>query len=162
MTVAGESPTGRAALDDEDEAPFVPDYLPFLLASTSAAASAEFHAVVRRRGLRVQEWRVLASLRDSDGQMTTRLAELALLEQSRLTRILDQMDARALVERRSDAEDRRRVRVYLTADGARLADEMVARARRHEADLIARLPDGTGAELKRLLRRVHAALVGEA
>lgn len=144
----------------EAAAPFVPDYLLFLLASTSAAASAEFHAVVRERGLRVQEWRVLACLSDRDGQMTTRLAELALLEQSRLTRILDQMDASGLVERRSDAEDRRRVRVYLTPEGAGIADEMILKARAHEAKLIERLPEDTGRELKRLLKRVHRELVG--
>ncbi len=143
-----------------DDAAFVPDYLLFLLASTAAAASAEFHEVVRARGLRVQEWRVLACLRDADGQMTTRLAELALLEQSRLTRIVDQMDAAGLVERRPDARDRRRVRVYLTPDGARIADDLVARARAHEAALVARLPGQSGARLKRLLKQVHAELVG--
>lgn len=143
----------------KSDPPFVSDYLLFLLASTSAAASAEFHAVVRAHGLRVREWRVLACLHDADGQMTTRLAELALMEQSRLTRIIDQMDANGLVERRSDAEDRRRVRVYLTEKGAALAGTMVAKARAHEAALIARLPGASGETLKRALKRVHAELV---
>lgn len=138
--------------------PFVPGYLLFLLASTSAAASAEFHAVVRKHGLSVNDWRILACLRDRDGQMATRLARLALLEQSRLTRIVDQMAERGLVERRSDADDRRRVRVYLTTQGAELADAMVEKARAHERDLIARLPGDTGHDLKRLLLRAHEAL----
>ncbi|MHA6345315.1 MarR family winged helix-turn-helix transcriptional regulator [Roseivivax sp. CAU 1761] len=139
---------------------FLSDYLLFLLASTSAAASAGFHDTVRGAGLRVPEWRVLASLHDRDGQMITRLADLALMEQSRLTRIVEQMCARGLVERRSDARDRRRVRVFLTGDGAELAARMVEAARAHEAGLMARLPAGTGARLKRLLRAVHAELAG--
>ncbi|SFE27493.1 MarR family winged helix-turn-helix transcriptional regulator [Roseivivax sediminis] len=143
----------------DGDAPFVADYLLFLLASTSAAASAEFHAVVRAEGLRVREWRVLACLHDEDGQMTTRLAELALMEQSRLTRIIDQMHTSGLVERRSDAEDRRRVRVFLTERGAAVAANMIEKARAHEAALIARLPGASGETLKRLLKRVHAELV---
>ncbi|WP_093424904.1 MarR family winged helix-turn-helix transcriptional regulator [Tranquillimonas alkanivorans] len=148
--------------EDAEKQPFLPNYLLFLLASTSAAASAEFHATVREHGLRVPEWRVLACLHDEDGQMVTRLAGLALMEQSRLTRIIDQMDARGLVERRSDALDRRRVRVHLTGDGRILAEEMVQRAAEHEAALLSRLPDGKGNELRRLLKEVYRQFSGEA
>lgn len=159
MTVVGPEPRRADPDPAGNDEPFVPDYLLFLLASTSAAASAEFHAVVRANGLRVREWRVLACLRDRDGQMTTRLAELALLEQSRLTRIIDRMEARGLVVRRNDARDRRRVRVHLTAAGADLADEMVEKARIHEATLIERLPGASGQQIKRLLKLVHQQLV---
>ncbi len=141
--------------------PFLPNYLLFLLATTSAAASAEFHEIVRERGLRVPEWRVLACLHDEDGQMVTRLAALALMEQSHLTRVIDQMDARGLVERRSDARDRRRVRLHLTESGRILAQEMVAEARNHERRFLRRLPDGAGAELKRLLGRIYAEVSGD-
>ncbi|WP_116087595.1 MarR family winged helix-turn-helix transcriptional regulator [Tropicimonas sp. IMCC34011] len=140
------------------ERPFLSNYLLFLLASTSASASEEFHATVRANGLRVPEWRVLACLHEEDGQMVTRLAPLALAEQSRLTRIIMQMDARGLVERRSDPEDRRRVRIYLTDEGRALAEDMIARARDHEAELLSVLPAGKGEELRKLLKEVHAKL----
>ena len=144
--------------DADTKVPFVSDYLLFLLAATSAAASEEFHAAVRARGLRVTEWRVLACLHDRDGQMVTRLAGPAMMEQSRLTRVIDQMDERGLVARRSDRRDRRRVRVFLTPDGAALAEEMVARAREHEARVLASLQEGEGLELKRMLRSVYRQL----
>ena len=73
------------------ESGFVADYLLYLLAAASEAASAQFHDKVRKAGLRVPEWRVLASLHDSDGAMITNLAKIALAEQSRLTRIIVQM-----------------------------------------------------------------------
>jgi len=130
---------------------FVPHYLLYLLAKVSDLASAEFHAHARKAGLRVPEWRVLASLTDEDGAMVTRLAALSMMEQSRLTRIIDQMVERGLVTRRSDPEDGRRVRVFLTDQGRDLALSLREDARAHEARIITMLPAEDAARLKPLL-----------
>ena len=140
------------------ESGFVADYLLYLLAAASEAASAQFHDKVRKAGLRVPEWRVLASLYDSDGAMITNLAKIALAEQSRLTRIIVQMEERGFVTRKSDPQDGRRVRVYLTNAGRSLTARLIAEARQHEADLLARLKDGEGKHLKPALRSLLAAL----
>lgn len=137
---------------------FVSDYLLYLLAAASEAASDQFHAHVRAQGLRVPEWRVLACLTDEDGAMVTHLARLALIEQSRLTKIIDQMDAKGLVTRKGDAEDRRRVRVWITEAGRRLADTLVADARAHEAALLKALEGGDAARIKPALRALIAEL----
>ncbi|MRX48993.1 MarR family transcriptional regulator [Paracoccus sp. S-4012] len=134
---------------------FLPDYLLFLLATASAAASEGFHARARQAGLRVPEWRVLGSLHDQDGQMITRLAQLSLMEQSRLTRVVERMVDRGLVIRQGDAGDRRRVRVWMTDEGRALARRVVAEARSHEAGLIALLGEAEGRQLKDLLKRLH-------
>src|SRR5690554_6655220 len=105
-------------------APFLGDYLLFLLAASSASASAGFHAIARAHGLRVPEWRALACLHDNDGQMITRLAALALMEQSAMTRVIERMEERGLVLRRGDARDRRRVRVYLSPAGRTLVADL--------------------------------------
>ncbi|MEY8841745.1 MarR family winged helix-turn-helix transcriptional regulator, partial [Cribrihabitans sp. XS_ASV171] len=112
-------------------------------------------------GLRVPEWRVLACLHDQDGEMVTRLASYALIEQSRLTKIIAQMEQRGLVIRRGDSKDRRRVRVYLTDAGRELACALVADARRHESDLLLRLEGSDGARIKRSLRAILANLSAE-
>lgn len=130
---------------------FVPDYLLYLLAAASDAASAQFHAHVRAAGLRVPEWRVLACLNDRDGAMITRLARFALIEQSRLTKIIIQMGERGLIRRQGDPQDRRRVRVYLTDEGRALARRLVADARAHEQQLLAMLEGGDGARIKQAL-----------
>lgn len=141
-------------------APFLDDYLLFLLATASAAASAEFHAVARARGLRVPEWRVLACLHDEDGQMITRLAQLSLMEQSRLTRVVERMVDRGLVTRTGDDADRRRVRVWLDDAGRVLAAELVALAQAHEAQLLALIGAPEGRALKDALKHLNAAVVG--
>ncbi|MGB7318964.1 MAG: MarR family transcriptional regulator [Planktotalea sp.] len=134
---------------------FVSDYLLYLLATASEQASAQFHAHVRSAGLRVPEWRVLACLHDKDGAMITRLAVYALAEQSRLTRIIAQMEERGLVLRKNDPSDGRRVRVYLTDAGRDLIETLVPEAQKHEATLLAQLGAVDGARLKSAL---HALL----
>lgn len=145
---------------NENNQTFVSSYLLYLLAAASDAASTQFHTVVRRAGLRVPEWRVLACLVDQDGEMITRLARFSLIEQSRLTRIVDQMDKRGLVVRKADIEDKRRVRVYLTAKGKRLATKLVAEAKQHEAQLLLTLKDTNGDEIKDALRSLLNSLEG--
>lgn len=141
-----------------DKADFVEDYLLYMLAAASEQASAQFHERARKAGLRVPEWRVLACLHDYDGAMITRLAGFALIEQSRLTRIIAQMESRGLVLRKNDPRDGRRVRVYLAQEGRALVSKLVPEARAHEARLLAKLSNDDGAKLKTTLHALLAAL----
>lgn len=140
---------------------FVGSYLLYLLAASSEKASAQFHAKVRQQGLRVPEWRVLACLHDTDGMMITRLAALCLSEQSRMTRIIDQMDKRALVRRAPDETDKRKVRVFLTSQGRALASQLVAEARAHEEQLLSVFRDSDAAQIKDVLQTLLEKLEQE-
>ena len=137
---------------------FVDSYLLYLLAAASDKASAEFHAKVRQSGLRVIEWRVLAVLVDRDGAMITRLAEYAMIEQSRLTRIVAQMDERGFVSRKSDVDDGRRVRVFLTNKGRRTGLALIEDAKLHEDELLASLGGQMAGKLKPALRALLSSL----
>lgn len=137
---------------------FVSSYLLYLLAAVSDRVSAQFHAHARAHGLRVPEWRVLACLMDEDGAMVTRLAQLSLMEQSRLTKIVDQMAGRGLVSRRSDPRDGRRVRVFLTDAGRTLAAGLVVDAQKHEAAVLSRLTAEEAATLKPVLQKLLSDL----
>jgi len=151
--------TEHTAPNDEGQSHrFLDDYLLFLLAAASASASAGFHAIVRDQGLRVPEWRALACLFDKDGQMITRLAALALMEQSAMTRIIERMEERGLVTRRGDTRDRRRVRVYLAPEGRALVETLVRHARAHEAQVLSLLPAGERQSLKASLALLIQAL----
>lgn len=94
----------------------------------------------------------MACLIDTDGSMVTELARYAMIEQSRLTKIIIQMDTRGLVTRRSDPKDGRRVRVFLTPQGRALADELVADAKIDEQELLRSFQGGEGTEIKQTLR----------
>src|SRR4051812_34864564 len=70
---------------------FIDDYLLFLMARASYLISAEFHDHLRRRGITVPVWRVLASLVGSTGETVTGLASVCLLQQPTMTKLLDRM-----------------------------------------------------------------------
>ena len=133
---------------------FVEDYLLYLLARVSHVLSGEFHQQLRRRGVAVPVWRVLASLTGSKGETVTGLAEVCLLQQPTMTKLLDRMVRDELVVRSQDARDRRVVRVALTPKGEALATELTRAAKQHEATVIARFPDMESAEMKAVLRSV--------
>lgn len=135
---------------------FIDDYLLYLLARASHVVSGEFHEQLRRRAVSVPVWRVLASLIGSGGETVTGLAEVCLLQQPTMTKLLDRMVRDGLVRRAQDSRDRRVVRVLLTARGEALAAELARAARAHEADLLARFPEIESMGLKDLL---HAIVV---
>lgn len=104
------------------------------------------------------EWRVLACLNDKDGAMITHLARIALVEQSRLTRIIAQMEDKGYVLRKNDPSDGRRVRVFLTQTGRTLIKQLVPEARRNEAELLAQLDPENQIQLKSALQNLLTVL----
>ncbi len=133
---------------------FIDDYLLYLLARASHVVSSEFHEQLRRRGISVPVWRVLASLAGSQGETVTRLAEICLLQQPTMTKLLDRMVRDGLVMRSQDSRDRRVVRVALTQRGEAIATELTQAAKQHEAELLARYPEAEAMAIKDLLRSI--------
>jgi DNA-binding MarR family transcriptional regulator len=133
---------------------FVDSYLAALLAQASQLISSEFHEVVRRHGLSVSEWRVLASLAGSDGISIGQLAQLALLKQPTMTRMLDRMEARGEVARFAHDADRRVTLVRITPTGQRMVAKLITLAREHEARVVEPFGAARAEELKATLRRI--------
>ena len=134
---------------------FVDDYLLYQLASVSSGASAAFYRVVRAHGLKPPEWRVLGSLDGDEGATITGLADLSFMEQSRMTRLIERMEAKGLVRRVADPGDRRRVRVFYTDQGRTMARTLIAEAKAHEARVLDLVPADEAAQLKLLLARLN-------
>ena len=67
---------------------------------------------------------LLSCLQKEDGQKVRDLAEQVCLDASSLTGLLDRTEKTALVERRPDPDDRRALRIYLTAEGRRRVVEL--------------------------------------
>jgi MarR family transcriptional regulator, organic hydroperoxide resistance regulator len=133
---------------------FVEEHLLYLLARVSHVLSSEFHHQLRRRGIAVPVWRVLSSLTGSKGETVTGLAEVCLLQQPTMTKLLDRMVRDELVARSQDARDRRVVRVALTPKGEALAAELTRAAEQHEASVLARFPDIENSGLRDVLRTI--------
>jgi hypothetical protein len=98
----------RKTADAKRAAHFVDDYLPALLAQASHLISGEFHRVVNAKGFTISEWRVLATLAGGEPMSIGRVAEITVMKQPTVTRVLDRMQAAGHVERLAhDAEPAR-------------------------------------------------------
>jgi MarR family transcriptional regulator, organic hydroperoxide resistance regulator len=141
--------TVRSKADTEKS--FTDDYLLFLLAQASAAASEAFHAELRQAGLRVSTWRILASLYPCEALTVGALAEKCLLKQPTLTRALDRMERDGLVKRAHSTIDRRSVFVELTAAGRALTKGKVHMAKDHERQILRDFSEDQASEIKTVL-----------
>ena len=135
---------------------FIDDYLLYLLARASHVVSAEFHTILRRAGVSVPVWRVLATLSGSPGETVSGLAESCLLQQPTMTKLLDRMVRDGLVKRLPDARDRRVVRIQMTPRGEAVVNELLEGAKKHEAEVLARHPELDSMAIKDLLRGMIA------
>ncbi|MEM1048211.1 MAG: MarR family winged helix-turn-helix transcriptional regulator [Pseudomonadota bacterium] len=140
--------------DDRLDPDFMEDYVLYMMALASHHMSAEFHAIVRAEGLRVPEWRILATLASYEPQSVTQLCEKTLYDQPRLTKTLHKMEAADLVTRRQQAHDRRVVHATLTPRGRAVVQDLIALARDHEIRALSALSSAERRQLKRLLRKL--------
>lgn len=76
-------------------------------------------SVLRKLDLTYSHFRVLQVLFEEDGQQIGDIARSIVMRQPALSRVVDQMEARKLVQRKQDKEDSRYMRVYLTKMGKR-------------------------------------------
>ena len=78
----------------------------------------------KSRGTTRAQWIVLFRLREQEGLSQVDLADVLELQPISLVRLLDRLVEHGLVERRSDPRDRRANRLFLTAAGRQLADDL--------------------------------------
>ena len=72
-----------------------------------------------------------------------------------ITRILDGMERKKMVERRGDPGDRRKFRIYLAPEGRRIHRLYLKHASRARLEDYSGLDDNDLLELKRILKRIE-------
>lgn len=155
----------RSAGEDaaDETARFVDGYLPALLAQAHDLIASEFHAVAADHGLQPSEWRVLATLASGAPMSISRLAQIVVMKQPTVTRVLDRMEVTGHLRRVPHGEDRRITLVGITPAGKVLAARLVALARAHEAEVLRPFGAGGASGLKQMLLKLIAlARRGEA
>ncbi len=135
---------------------FVDGYLAALLARASHLISAEFHAVVKRQGLSVSEWRTLATLSDGNEVSIGELARITLNKQPTLTRLLDRMERRGELRRVPHRRDGRVTLIRITPQGRRTVAHLIGLAEEHEQRVLQPFGRARSNQLKSTLRGIIA------
>jgi DNA-binding MarR family transcriptional regulator len=91
--------------------------------------------------LSVAHYDLLRLLSTAQGQRMGVLVDRLLSDNSKMTRMVDQLEARGLAQRRQDAEDRRAWQVYLTDAGAELRAQAVEAHDRYLEQIFAALSE---------------------
>lgn len=130
-------------------------YLPYLLNRAGARIATSFGEAVRPLGATLQIWRVLAALRERDGQRMGDLSATTSIDVSTLTRLVDGMEKKALVARRRDPEDARVVVLHVAPEGRRLTRRLLPIAERYEKVALQGFNAEETEQLKAALRRLY-------
>jgi len=143
--------------------------LPMSLLRAREAVMRQFRPALRHHGLTEQQWRILRALAAVESIEATELARTAFLLGPSLSRILRDLEARQLIERRLASADQRRSVLSISAKGLKLMEEVApsseaiyaAITRRYGARKLAQLQDMLGV-LERSLSGMEAAEEGSA
>ena len=130
------------------------DFLPHLIARLAHQLNADLIEKLRREGINVTRWRILAVLAMGDGITINEIIDRAMVQQSALSRALMRMEKENYVRRVLRREDARCVEVYLTDKGRTLFNSLNIVVRRREERLLEGFsPSGTEAAFN-LIRRM--------
>jgi len=132
------------------------DAIAFLLSQLGAHATALFSERVASLDLTPPQVGFLRLVGSEAGSSQQAIASRLGMAPSRLVPLIDDMEERGLVERRSDPQDRRNHALYLTAKGGRLMGQLNEVAIAHEEAVCAGLDPKERQQLVALLQRIAA------
>src|SRR5579883_3315918 len=134
--------------------------LPMALLRAREAVMRQFRPSLRRHGLTEQQWRILRALAAVEESEVTELARTAFLLGPSLSRILRDLEARRLIERRTAKADQRRSMVSISREGVRLMASVAPSSEAIYAEITRRYGSRKLAELQEMLGELERSLAG--
>jgi homoprotocatechuate degradation regulator HpaR len=132
--------------------------LPMSLLRAREAVMRLFRPSLRSHGLTEQQWRILRALASIDAIEVTELARVAFLLGPSLSRILRDLEARHLIERRTAKADLRRGVVSISAKGLKLIEAVAPSSEAIYAAMTRRYGARKLAELQDMLHALEGSL----
>jgi len=120
----------------------------------------QFRPSLREHGLTEQQWRILRALAAIEAIEVTELARKAFLLGPSLSRILRDLEARGLIERKAAKRDLRRGMVSISAKGLKLMQRVAPTSEEIYAMITRRYGARRLAELQDMLDELEASLAG--
>lgn len=133
-------------------------YLAYLLASASRQMRLGLAQSIADEQVTEEHWRILQVLSDEKGRSMGELAEQVLLNHPALTKNIDKLVSRGLVQRAADPHDSRRVVVYISDLGL----EMVARLKKNVDAHHESIEEALGARKTSQLKKLLESFIAEA
>jgi homoprotocatechuate degradation regulator HpaR len=134
--------------------------LPMSLLRAREAVMRQFRPSLRQHGLTEQQWRILRALAAIEAVEVTELARTAFLLGPSLSRILRDLEARHLIERKTAKADQRRSVVSISEKGVKLMAAVAPTSEAIYAEITRRFGARKLAELQEMLGELEQSLAG--
>jgi homoprotocatechuate degradation regulator HpaR len=134
--------------------------LPMSLLRAREAVMRQFRPSLRNHRLTEQQWRILRALASVDQVEVSELADIAFLLGPSLSRILRDLEARQLIERKTAETDARRAVVSISVDGLKLIEAVAPTSEAIYAAITERYGARKLAELQEMLGALETSLSG--
>lgn len=148
----GAAPQSSSRRIDEHVQPF--RTVGFNVSSLGYAVSRRFRQTLAPLQLEPREFALLRAVSAAEGQSQQALSEMLQIPASRMVAFVDALEARHLLERRTNPQDRRARALYLTQQGRTLLGQAMTAAIGMERDLCADLSGEEREQLLDALQRV--------
>lgn len=149
-----------AAADPDGEFPLEPhEYLFYLLFQAARQRDVYCDRELAPTGLNMAQWRSMAIIRRIDGCTMSLLARYSTIDRTTLTRSVDQLVARGLVERWTPERDRRQVNLALTEQGEAAFEQAAAMLQARNTAVLAGVEPQRLRDATRVLQKALANLV---
>src|SRR5215510_4194189 len=132
--------------------------LPMSLLRAREAVMRQFRPSLRNHGLTEQQWRILRALTSVETIEVTELARVAFLLGPSLSRILRDLEARDLIERRTAEADLRRGVVSISTKGLKLIEAVAPNSEAIYAEITQRYGARKLSELRDMLGELEHSL----
>jgi DNA-binding MarR family transcriptional regulator len=133
-------------------------FLAYLLSEAEQAVNRGLSEALAVEGVTVEQWRILRALSDGYGHSMGDLALAVLMPHPTLTKAVDRLIDDALVYRRQDETDRRRVAVFLADRGVAVIRQLDEHAEEHHRGIEAAYGGQRTERLMRELARLVESL----
>jgi DNA-binding MarR family transcriptional regulator len=134
-------------------------FLPFRLNRLAAEISEELASLYAKRfAIDIPQWRVLATLSTGNGWTAKAIVASTRTHKSTISRAVEALTERGLIEAVRSADDKRAYRLRLTAKGRKLFRELEPLVLDYERKLMDQLGENDGRRLEKAISALEQAL----
>ena len=105
-----------------------------------------------------EQFAILSLLHGQDGLLQREIADLLIKDRPNITRILERLENKGMIRRRTDREDRRAVRVHITATGRKICPKLEQIATEYRRQAYSGLSHAQQQQLKAMLHQISENL----
>lgn len=132
------------------------DAISFILSRTYSKMKNLFLKELKKYGITLEQWVLLAQLSEKEGISPTDLSLVSLRDKPYTTRLIDRLAENGLIFKEESKVDKRSLLIYLTQQGAEIKKEIIPLADKINEWLVENMDEQEVKSLKVLLHRMHS------